>query len=218
MATILMRLTEERAANQYDRWIGLLTLGQASAMRNYLLDSVVPRRGRVLDLGCGTGQLLVEAGRRGATGVGVDLNPRMLKLAQERCRRYNLKRRLRFFLGSALSLDIEAHTFDIVVSTLLISELQPKELERLLQEAARMVKPGGLVAIGGEGEVRAGLIGAFTSMIRRASFWIVSKLTTLISHPHHRVAQAMKNAGLNPRYKVSFLQGMLVLFVAEAEK
>jgi ubiquinone/menaquinone biosynthesis C-methylase UbiE len=141
----------------------------------------------------------------------------MLKLAQERCRRHNLKRRLRFLFGSALSLELEANSFDLVVSTLLISELQPEELEVLLKEAARMVKPGGLVAVGGEGEVRAGLIGTLASMIRRASFWIVSKLTTLKSHPHHRVAQAMKNAGLHPRYKVSFMRGLLVLYVAEAE-
>ncbi|MHA1959055.1 MAG: class I SAM-dependent methyltransferase [Candidatus Thorarchaeota archaeon] len=211
-----MRLTEERAANQYDRWIDLLTLGQASAMRAYLLENVVPRRGRILDLGCGTGRLLVEAGRRGATGVGVDLNSRMLKLARKRCRKNNLKRRLRFTLGNALDIDLEANSFDIVVSTLLISELQPEELESLLSKAARTVKPGGLVAVGGEGEVRTGFIGTITSLVRRISFWIVSRLTTLKSHPHHRVAMAMKTVGLHPKYKVSFMRGLLVLYVAEA--
>lgn len=40
---------------------------------------------RLLDLGCGTGALAVEAARRGAEVVAVDLSPTLVRLARERC-------------------------------------------------------------------------------------------------------------------------------------
>jgi magnesium-protoporphyrin O-methyltransferase len=55
-------------------------------MRATLLDWL-PRdlRGRrVLDAGCGTGALAVEAARRGAAVTAVDLSPRLVELARER--------------------------------------------------------------------------------------------------------------------------------------
>ena len=42
---------------------------------------------RVLDAGCGTGALAVEAARRGAEVVAIDLSPTLVDLARERSRR-----------------------------------------------------------------------------------------------------------------------------------
>jgi len=55
-------------------------------MRETLLD-MLPRdlRGcRILDAGCGTGALAVEAARRGAKVVAIDLSHKLVQLAQER--------------------------------------------------------------------------------------------------------------------------------------
>ena len=41
---------------------------------------------RLLDAGCGTGALAVEAARRGADVVAVDLSPKLVGLAQDRLR------------------------------------------------------------------------------------------------------------------------------------
>jgi SAM-dependent methyltransferase len=43
-----------------------------------------PCPGRLLDLGCGTGRLLVSFARRGCWVLGVDLSPEMLAVARER--------------------------------------------------------------------------------------------------------------------------------------
>jgi SAM-dependent methyltransferase len=43
-----------------------------------------PARPRVLDAGCGTGALAVEAARRGAEVVAIDLSPTLVQLARER--------------------------------------------------------------------------------------------------------------------------------------
>jgi len=55
-------------------------------MRGNLLDMLpLDLRGcRLLDAGCGTGALAVEAARRGAAVVAIDLSPRLLALAQSR--------------------------------------------------------------------------------------------------------------------------------------
>jgi magnesium-protoporphyrin O-methyltransferase len=42
------------------------------------------RGARILDAGCGTGALAVEAARRGAHVVGIDLSPTLVSLARER--------------------------------------------------------------------------------------------------------------------------------------
>jgi magnesium-protoporphyrin O-methyltransferase len=56
------------------------------AMRNTLLEWLpADLRGlRVLDAGCGTGALAVEAARRGASVVAVDLSPTLVELARQR--------------------------------------------------------------------------------------------------------------------------------------
>jgi magnesium-protoporphyrin O-methyltransferase len=55
-------------------------------MRATLLDWLPPdlRGQRVLDAGCGTGALAVEAARRGARVVAIDLSPTLVQLARDR--------------------------------------------------------------------------------------------------------------------------------------
>ncbi len=211
-----MKLSEGRAAGQYNRWISLLTLWQDRSMRDYILRNLLPPRGRVLDIGCGTGNLLIEAGRRGIKGVGIDMNESMLSIAQQESAKRNLGRRVKFIVGDALNLDISEEPFDLVVSTLMISELQPAELNEFVASAAKFVRPGGVLAIGGEARTRGAFFGRIVSTIRRISYWIVSRVTELGPHPYHRVPATMKAAGLNPKYKILFLKGLLTLYVAEA--
>lgn len=47
-----------------------------------MLDLLKLKKGQVLyDLGCGDGRILIEAAKRGATSVGIDINPYVLVLA-----------------------------------------------------------------------------------------------------------------------------------------
>jgi magnesium-protoporphyrin O-methyltransferase len=56
------------------------------AMRNTLLDWLPDdlEGRRILDAGCGTGMLAIEAARRGAEVYAVDLSPTLIELARER--------------------------------------------------------------------------------------------------------------------------------------
>ncbi len=68
---------------------------------------------RVLDAGCGTGALSVEAARRGAEVVAIDLSPTLVKLAEERLPR-DLPGRITFHVGDML--DPALGKFDHVVA------------------------------------------------------------------------------------------------------
>jgi ubiquinone/menaquinone biosynthesis C-methylase UbiE len=216
MATILMKLSEDRAATQYDRWISLLTFRQDLALRNYILDHILPKKGTLLDVGCGTGKLLIEAGRRGMRGTGIDTNKKMLQVAERRVKKYNLARRIALKYGDARSLEFADGVFDVVVSTLMVSELQPEQLKAFLNEAARVVVPGGQVVVGGEGFPNSRFMRPLFELIRSLSFKLVSRLSDVKSHQQYNIPVVMISAGLKPKYRVSIMGGLYELFIAEA--
>jgi magnesium-protoporphyrin O-methyltransferase len=69
---------------------------------------------RLLDAGCGTGALAVEAARRGAEVVAVDLSPKLVQLARERSPTDLGRGSIRFLAGDML--DPALGPFDHVVS------------------------------------------------------------------------------------------------------
>lgn len=104
-----------------------------------LLDSLGDLRGRhVLELAFGTGHLAAEALARGATVVGVDVAPAMVALARKRVPGAT------FHEGDAESLPFKDGEFDAVVCC--FGLLHFAEPARALREAARVLKPGGIVS------------------------------------------------------------------------
>ena len=85
-------------------------------MRSQLLDWLPAdlRGQRLLDAGCGTGALAVEAARRGAEVVAIDLSPTLMALAQERLPADLGEGRITFLAGDML--DPALGHFDHVVA------------------------------------------------------------------------------------------------------
>jgi magnesium-protoporphyrin O-methyltransferase len=86
------------------------------SMRNLLLDWLPADLAgrRVLDAGCGTGLLAVEAARRGAEVVAVDLSPTLIELARQRRPADIDPDRLTFLVGDMW--DPELGEFDHIVA------------------------------------------------------------------------------------------------------
>jgi magnesium-protoporphyrin O-methyltransferase len=84
------------------------------AMRNTLLDWLpTDLHGRLLlDAGCGTGALSVEAARRGADVVAIDLSPTLIELARDRTPS-DVRRKITFLVGDMV--DPSLGQFDHVV-------------------------------------------------------------------------------------------------------
>lgn len=99
--------------------------------------------GRVLDVGCGTGFLLENLAGRGYSGVGIDLSPESVALAQERLERIGAADRLQAQVGSAY--EPPEGPFDLIALTDVLEHLEdPRACLRALR--AQMA-PGGLLVI-----------------------------------------------------------------------
>ena len=105
-------------------------------MRATLLDWLPAdlRGARLLDAGCGTGALSVEAARRGAEVVAVDLSPTLVTLAQERLPADLGPGRVRFHSGDML--DPALGEFDHVVGMDSLIHYEPADVVRALSALA----------------------------------------------------------------------------------
>jgi ubiquinone/menaquinone biosynthesis C-methylase UbiE len=97
---------------------------------------------RVLLVGVGTG-LDIPWLRPGATYVGLDLTPAMLRRAREKSRRYGIPTALS--VGDAMRLPFREGTFDRAVLHLILAVV-PDSIAAL-REATRVVRPGGTIHI-----------------------------------------------------------------------
>jgi magnesium-protoporphyrin O-methyltransferase len=74
---------------------------------------------RVLDAGCGTGALAVEAARRGARVVAVDLSPRLIEIARERLPDDVGSGRLELRVGDMCDPDLGMFDFVVAMDSLI---------------------------------------------------------------------------------------------------
>src|SRR5271170_1269972 len=113
-----------------------------------LIELLDPKPGeRIVDLGCGSGQLTEKIAQSGATVIGVDNAPAMV--AQARINYPHLK----FLLSDAAALTLEPPV-DAVFSNAALHWMRPPEL--VVSAIAGLLSPGGrLVAeFGGKGNIR----------------------------------------------------------------
>jgi SAM-dependent methyltransferase len=78
----------------------------------------------VIDLGSGDGRMVIAAARRGARAMGVEFNPEMVKLSQQRGREAGVAERVTFVEGDMFEADISK-------ATVLALFLMPEHLRRL---------------------------------------------------------------------------------------
>jgi SAM-dependent methyltransferase len=94
----------------------------------------VGRDDYVIDLGSGDGRIVIEAAKRGARGLGVDLDPSLVRHAAENAKRAGVEDKTRFAVQDIFETDLSAAT---VVAFYLLPEFNAKLLPRLLA-----LKPG----------------------------------------------------------------------------
>jgi SAM-dependent methyltransferase len=98
---------------------------------------------RLLDVGCGAGQLALIAARDGAQVTGCDIATNWLQNARARASAEGLD--IRFEEGDAESLPYEDGQFDAVAS--LIGAMFAPRPELVAAELVRVCRPGGMIAM-----------------------------------------------------------------------
>ena len=140
----------ESAPDRYDAGIRILTLGSADKAYDRLI-SHVQRKQRALDIGCGTGALTLRAAQKGAKVKGIDVNSRMLEIANKRVAEAKLEQNVELCEIGVVELEDEAaESYDIVMSGLCFSELTEDELIYSLKVVKKILKPGGILLIADE--------------------------------------------------------------------
>jgi len=136
-------------ASQYDIFSGLLGMGLNSPNSRMVIELANIKPGdRVLDVGCGTGNLTMTAkSYAGPSGkvYGIDAAPEMIEVAQKKATRSGLE--VDFEVGLIENLGFPDATFDIVISRLAIHHLPDDLKSRGFTEILRVLKPGGHLLI-----------------------------------------------------------------------
>jgi ubiquinone/menaquinone biosynthesis C-methylase UbiE len=100
----------------------------------------------VVDVGCGRGELLVEAVRLGASSaVGVEYAPAAMALARSTVERAG--DRASVVQADARALPLADRSADLVTMIDVVEHLRPDELSPALSEARRVLRPGGRIFI-----------------------------------------------------------------------
>jgi demethylmenaquinone methyltransferase/2-methoxy-6-polyprenyl-1,4-benzoquinol methylase len=131
----------------YDRYARLLSLGQDPRWRRFLVSRVdVGPDHTVLDVATGTAAVAIELARRtGCRVVGLDQSREMLESGRERVQTAGLAGRIELIEGAAERLPFEPESFDALTFTYLLRYVA--DPEATMRELARVVKPGGTIAM-----------------------------------------------------------------------
>lgn len=104
----------------------------------HVMDAL-PKGGRLLDIGCGTGLFVEKYLNNGGTAVGIDISRNMIAKARGRCPASA------FTLGTGDGLPFRDESFDAIASLLVFTYL--KDPKAMLEEAFRVLRPGGAISI-----------------------------------------------------------------------
>jgi len=127
--------TYDKFASLYDIILGLFLPKKYRKVVVAYLTS-----GNVLDVACGTGDLLLHANKKGLKCYGIDLSIGMIKQASKKIPEVELKE------GNYYKIPYDNNMFDNVVSTYALGGTKI-DIEKVIQEMIRVCKPKGQIII-----------------------------------------------------------------------
>jgi ubiquinone/menaquinone biosynthesis C-methylase UbiE len=147
----------------YDFFLELL--GYGKTQRTKVIDLLnLKSADNLLDLGCGTGTLLILAKQRfpQIKMTGIDVDPKVLNIARNKTQKAKLE--IEYLEASSGRLPFTDSSFGVVVSSLVFHHLPTAVKKQTIKEVYRILKKGGRFLLADFGK-RAGIILNFLDFI-----------------------------------------------------
>lgn len=130
----------------YDVLAEVLSFAQNRRWRKAMVDQVVAAEpSTVLDVATGTASVALDLARRSRASItGIDLTESMVRRGREKVAVSGYSPRISLLIGRAEELPFPDATFDALTFTYLLRYVA--DSEATLQEMARVLKPGGVMA------------------------------------------------------------------------
>ncbi len=156
-------------------------------LRDRILGLVGPSSSEAaVDIGAGTGLLTLALAPRVNSVCAIDISPRMLDYLAAKAARCQISN-VQTVVGSAISLPIADSSIDVVVSNYCLHHLNDADKRRALQEAFRVLRPGGRL-------VFADMMFGLGVADRRDRRVLAQKVRALISKGPAGVVRLIQNA------------------------
>lgn len=216
-------------AKRYDTLNRILSMGLDQGWRRKTVASLALKPGaRVLDLATGTADLAIQIAREQTrpSVVGLDPSENMLAVGREKVAAAKLG--IELIQGDAQSLPFEDSSFDGVSIAFGIRNVPDRP--KALREMARVVKPGGRIAILELSEPKKGLLGPMARLyIRQVVPWLGALLSGAKEYrylqrsiaafpPPEEFARTMEASSLRVLDVHPLTFGVAVLYVATPSK
>lgn len=216
-------------APRYDLLNRVLSAGMDRGWRERAVDALaLGPGGRALDLCTGTADVAIAIARRvrGASVVGVDFAGAMLSIGHAKVRDAELGRRIRLVRGDAARIPLADQSCD--AATIAFGIRNIAEPARALAELARVLRPGGRLAILEFGQPRLPgirtlygwyfryllpFVGRFVSKHRSAYSYLPASVGAF--PPAAEFARIIGTSGFKNVRAVPLTLGIVYLYVAE---
>lgn len=186
----------------YDRVVRYTT--RERRFKAMLLDAASIKNGEsVLDIGCGTGTLLMTIADRAPAAklTGLDADPNILAIADRKLRVKRIDSEL--VEGRSTDTPFADATFDHVVSTLFFHHLAPADRQATISEIHRVLRPGGSVHVADWGRP--------TGTFQRLAFYPIQLLdgfATTDEHVQGKLTTRFGDGGFDDVNEIDYLQTM----------
>ncbi|VAX27514.1 hypothetical protein MNBD_IGNAVI01-1399 [hydrothermal vent metagenome] len=216
---IFMKILESRP-ERYDAGINFLSGGHATKIKKKIVKDFVKPNMQILDIGCGTGLLLEYAAKAGAIAKGVDISIGMLEVTQERIKRNGLQNKITVYNAGAVEIDtlFDENSFDLIVSTLVFSELYAEERALVLFQIKKLLKPNGKLVIAVEVKP--------SNLFKRIAHYFIRLPLSIITYiiaqtgtnPFSNISEEVTKSGFSiVNEERSFLDSFIILSVKKSE-
>ena len=139
----------ENVVDSYDSYMRKITFGRENKLREMTVNLAQVKPGDcVLEIGCGTGTLTLEAKRKaGPSGkvYGIDIISGMIERSQQKAAQTNLD--VSFQLGSIDNIPFPCNQFDVVMCSFMIFHMSEPVRQKGIEEIFRVLKPQGQLLV-----------------------------------------------------------------------